>query len=1109
MLKFVFGRSGTGKTEYVFNEIKALAENGEKNILLLTPEQYSLVAERRLLDDLGEKNIGVVDNFSFSRISDDVKAKYGDSSLPTLSKGGKVVLMSQAVEKCKNDFLLFNKNLDSLFFVNSVISIYDEMKSCNLTYSQINELSEGIESDALKRKLHDISLIIAAYEASIENRYYDSANELTRIYKLICDKNYFKDRYVFIDGFNGFVAQEYKILELIIGEAKCVTVTLCADGVDEYDQNGLFAYVNKSAQIINKIALKADVDVNIVKLSENHRFKNRELSTAEINFSGQKEPSLTKNEFVNVYASKNITDECEYVAREIKGLLRNGYKASDITVITRSLSFYKSDIEAEFRKYEVPYFKDEREAINTQPLVVMIEFLLRCVNYSLKSDDILSLAKTGMTSISDEEINSLENYIFLWNINGAQWKREFENSTKGFVENITQSDKAALDAVNKTREKLISPILAFKNAAKSKNAREICEALYNTIIAFGADKKIREYAIKLNENGFYALASEQKKIWKLVMEAINQMAVILDEIDLKSFAKLFSMIIKTEDLGSLPAGIDNVQLGQADRIRVDNPKAVFVIGANEGEFPRLINGMGLLSEADRRVMLDNDFKLYSYGEIMNLQERYFAYMSVAAPSERLYVSYLSSGKDCAPSEIITDITANYSEFRELNMNDFKEIDLIDTRANAFELMSSNYFNTSPFYASLKEYFKNSNKFEAVKALAENDEIKIKDKKLATELFGKNMLISASRVEDFYNCPFRYFCKYGLSAKKRNPAQIDPMQRGTLIHYILENILSEIGTKRLSELDEAEIKALVDKYSEQYFVNQMGNLTNASKRFKYNYKRLSNLVYDVVIHLSQEFKNCDFEAKAFEMSIDSDGEVKPEIIPLKDGGTVQIRGSIDRVDVFEKNGKKYVRVVDYKSGAKKFKLQDILAGLNLQMFIYLFSLCEDKAAALSGIPAGVLYMHASSDVVDFSSFSDAQSSLKKEKSEIFKMNGLILSDDENAVAEAMEHELKGKYIPVKLKSNGELKGSLANLEQLGYIHNKVNELLAQMGILLQDGNVARLPVKNSSHKNTCEYCDYASVCANTKIIFNRETENLNDEEVLEKLGKENVQNDRVD
>lgn len=1108
MLNFVFGRSGFGKTEYVFRNIRTLVKNGEDNILLITPEQYSLVAERRLLTDLGESKISCVENCSFSRISNEVKRIWGSGALPVLSKGAKAVIMMQAIDKVKDALMLFNRHLDSISFVNSMVSVYDEMRSCNLSSSEIADKSASIKNDVLMRKMNDISLIMTAYENLIDNRFLDPSDELTRLYNTIADKGFFKDKTVFIDGFNGFVAQEYKILELIINESKNVTVTLCTDSFGSDDNYNLFSYVNNSAAILERIAKKSGVNISYKQLNENYRAQNDELKVLENNiFSSDEKSTCSENNAVSLYSAKSISDECSEVSRQIKKLLRNGYKAEEITVITRDLEKYRDELSFSFRKYGIPFFNDERQSVKTQPVIVFCEYLLRCVNYSFRSEDILSLAKTGLTALNDNEISELENYIYLWNINGMKWTKPFENSAKGFTKEITPSDQRIIDSVNSSREKLIKPLITFKNAVKGADAKTICTQIYYALVHFGADEKLRELALSLDSKGLHVLAQEQGLIWDMLMEILNQLYISLgsSKISLKDFARLFSLVISTEDLGTLPAGIDNVQIGQADRIRTDNPKAVFILGANEGEFPQSVSSGGILTENDRRILLENDFKLYSYSEILNIQEKYFAYMACCAPKEKLFVSYLgNTGKESAPSEIVTCVKMNLPNVREYNYNSIEDIDLVESRASAFELMSERYFVNTPFYSSLKKYFENDARFSTVKALAENEKIIINDASLSAKLFNYNMLISASRIEDYFNCPFRYFCKFGLSARPRKKAEIDPMQRGTLIHYVLEMILSEIGSKNLSLMSKNEIMNQVDKYIADYFIDEMGNVSDVSDRFKYNYRRLSRLIYSVVFHLAEEFSESEFQAEAFELGIDKDGEVKPEVIALDDGGTVQIRGSIDRVDTFVNHGERYVRVVDYKSGNKKFSLSDVMYGLNLQMFVYLFSLCSDKSAALSGIPAGVLYMHSARSVFTFDSKSAADGNLSSEESSSYKMKGIVLGDSEDVVR-AMEKDLNGKYIPVTLKKNGGLSGSIATLAELGNLHKKVNSLIAQMGNELHKGNIIQSPVKNKNHKQTCDNCDYADVCANRRYIEQNVLDDFSDSEVKEKLAKEFEEN----
>lgn len=1104
MLRFIFGRSGYGKTEYCFKEIEKLVKSGEENILLITPEQYNFTAERRLLSALGESEINKVENSSFSRLSNEASRLYGGDNLPVLSKGAKAVLMKKAIDTVSEELKVFNKKANSSSFITSMVKIYDEMKSCDISAENLFVVSKKVDREILSLKLVDMSRIINAYEGFLNGAYYDASDELARLYGKLVNTDYFKERNVFIDGFNGFVANEYKILELIITNAKNVTVTLATDSFGSKDKYNLFSYVNKNAETLKSIAEKNGIAVDIVQLDKNFRTDNKALLCCEKHlFSADSYTFEDKNDAVQIYSAKSVSDECDYIALQIKKELRNGRKAKDIAVICRDTNLYANEIVYAFRKYQIPYYDDERQPINAQPLMVFVQYLLRTVIYSFKSEDILSLSKTGLTDLDSKSISNLENYIYLWNINGVKkWSNAFEASTKGFASEITESDRKKLDRINESRSYLFEKLNHFKNALKVKNAKDIGAAVYNALISFHVNKHLKDIAETLSSFGKNILAEEQGRVWDILMNILNQLAVVLqdEEISVKDYLSLFNIMISCEDLGVLPQGLDNVQFGQADRMRADNPKSVYILGANEGEFPQAVSSGGLLSENDRVILSNNDLELYSFGETLNLQERYFAYMAASVASEKLTVTYLGNGKNPTPSIIVTSLKKLFPNIKEIKYTDIPDLDLVESKASAFELMAERFNENTEFSESLKEYFKEDIRFGSVKKLCENEDMKINNADLSTNLFGKDMYLSASRLEDFFNCRFRYFCKFGLMAKPRQKAEMDAMRTGTVIHYVLEKLIGEVGSDQLGKMNDGEIRIVVDKYLRYYLKNEMGSSDDFSARFTYQFLRLSKMLYSVVSRLAAEFAQSEFEAKAFELNIDKDGDVKPAVIDLESGGTVQIRGEVDRVDVLDENSERYVRVIDYKSGNKKFALSDIIYGLNLQMFVYLFTLCNDKSSEFSGIPAGVLYMHAARAVLSADRNIEVDK-LISEENKGFKMKGLVLYDESHDILSSMEKDLGGKYIPVKLTKKDGLKGCFASLEELGRIGKKVENLIAEMGNLLQTGNIEQNPINGKNHDKTCEYCDYASVCANRRIIENREMDDLTDEEVLERLKEE--------
>lgn len=1103
MLRFVFGRSGYGKTEYCFNKIEKLVKSGEENILLITPEQYNFTAERRLLSALGESGINKVVNSSFSRLCNEASRIYGGDKLPVVSKGAKAVLMKKAIDIVSEELKVFNKKINSSSFITSMVKIYDEMKSCDISADKLFSVSERVEREILSLKLADMSRIINAYEGLLKGSFYDVSDELSRLYVKLADTDYFKNRCVFIDGFNGFVANEYKILELIILNAENVTITLATDSFGCNDNYNLFSYVNRNAEILKNIAERNKIAVDIVNLDKNYRTDNSALLCGEKHlFSSDNYRFSDDCSAVEIYSAKNVSDECDYIALQIKKELRNGRKAKDIAVICRDIKMYANEIVYAFRKYQIPYYDDERQPVNTQPLMVFVQYLLRTAVYSFKSEDILSLAKTGLTDLDSKSISNIENYIYLWNINGIKkWSSPFEASTKGFTSEITENDRKKLDKINGSRKYLFERLNQFKNAVKSENAEDIGAAIYNCLIAFRVNKHLKEIAEALSSYGKSILAEEQGRVWDILMNILNQLAVVLqsEEISVKDYLSLFNIMISCEDLGVLPQGLDNVQFGQADRMRADNPKSVYILGANEGEFPKAVTSGGLLSENDRVVLSNNDLELYSFGETLNLQERYFAYMAISAASEKLTVTYLGNGKNPIPSIIVTSLKKLFLPIKEIKYTDIPDMDLIESKSAAFELMAERFNDYSEFSESLKEYFKNDARFSSVKNLCENDDIKINDNELSTKLFGKDMYLSASRLEDFFNCRFRYFCKFGLMAKPRQKAEMDAMRTGTVIHYVLEKLISEVGSESLGKMGESEVKLIVDKYLRYYLKNEMGSSDEFPARFTYQFLRLSKMLYSVVLRLAAEFSQSEFRAKAFELNIDKDGDVKPTVINLQSGGTVQIRGEVDRVDVLEENGVRYIRVVDYKSGNKRFSLSDIIYGLNLQMFVYLFTLCNDKSSAFSGVPAGVLYMHAARSVLSTERNIEKDKLVNEENKE-FKMKGLVLYDESHDILSSMEKDLKGKYIPVKVTKNG-ISGCFASLEELGRIGKKVENLIVQMGNNLHSGFIEQNPIHGKNHDKTCEFCDYASVCANRRSIKSRVMDEFKDEDVLERLKEE--------
>lgn len=1109
MLQFVLGRAGYGKTAFIKEKIEADITRGEKNILLLVPEQFSFVTGNTFLSLLGPSKYIDLEITDFTRLAHEVQNKYGGAAKPLLSKGGKAVLMQRAINGVQDYLTLYKKNLNKQSFIASMLQMHTELKCCDIAPSLLAEAEETVEKTLLKNKLHDVSLIMQAYEALLSQRFSDAADELNRLYSTLLKVDYLKGRIVYIDGFDGFTAQELHIIERMMVDAVSVTITLPTDSITLSGGDfSVFTNVKRTARQLLHKAKKNNINVlPPIKLNEPFRFQNQELRHLEQNFMAPDFETAGSEGKIHLYQAKNIYEECNAVCRTIKKLLRTGsYRCRDIALITRDISAYQLPLENAFRSYDLPYFEDRRQPVDSQPLINLVRYAMRAVNTSFRTDEVLAYAKTMLTGLTTDEIAELENYVILWRISGTKWTAPFENHPSGFAGTFNEKEKRLLKQINQTRETLIRPLIHFKTAVQDTDGEHICKAIFTLLTELKADRYLMKIARQLEEENNFALAEEQNRIWELLMDMLDQIVLTMgkEPVPLKAFEELFELILSFQDLGSIPQGLDNITVGSADRAIADKLKVVFLLGTSEGAFPKTFSSTGLFNDRDRQELERIDIHLFSDTARLALQEKFIAYSAVTLPSEQLYVSYCSSnlqGNSQSPSVIVEQIQAMFPDLQLESLCQIPDLEQLEGERAAFELLASRWQENSGFINGLKAYFQKNEAYQdAVAAIVrqrDQQPFRIHEQETATALFGRDMVISASRAEAYYQCPFLYFCKFGLGAKPRRVAEMDPMQTGTVMHYVLEKLLAFYGSQGLIALPDAERCKQVDRLLEQYLKEEMGVFDTATPRFRYLFLRLQKTINLVVAHMVEEFSQSEFVTKAYELKIDQDAEIKAMQILLPDGGSLIIRGSVDRVDLMEKDEKKYLRVVDYKSGIKDFSLSDVLYGLNMQMLIYLFCMSEsDHPDYGSAIPSGVLYMPVRRTVSNLTRDASPEEAAVNNAKEL-KMKGILLNDLD--ALKGMERDLKGRYIPVK--SGKEISGSLISAEQIGKLSVKIKDLLAEMGQRLHEGKIGMFPVKGKNYEHTCDFCDYQSVCMNKLEKSERILTDFDHAEALSALEKE--------
>ncbi|MBR3836070.1 MAG: PD-(D/E)XK nuclease family protein [Clostridia bacterium] len=1116
MLRLITGRIGSGKTTEVYSKIKTKVQQGE-SVVLVIPEQYSFCTEKMMLNLLGAKGADKVEVVSFTFLCERLLKKYGLNSNPRLDDSTRALMMSLALESVNDSLSIYGKHRYSALVITRMLKVVKEFRQCAVSSDMLRETSRGMEDCLLKSKLDELSLVMDAYTSLVSESYFDDECALDELCKVLDEHKDFLGKTVFFDGFRGFTSQELKVMERIFAQSDDVYVTVCTDVPSRVDDFSCFAHTKRTVRKLINIAEKNSVKIappEHIEVFNEKQYSNPELPLLEKSlYENTYDTYEGKTENIIICSAEDFESECAFVAHTVKKLIRTqGLRCRDIAIISRSENNYARQIRSALLKNGVPVFEDRRQPIQTQPLV---EFLLSVTDIAVSGfscDTVMRVLKTGLTNLTVEEISELENYAVMWQINGNKWLDDWTAHPDGLGEKMHEKDVARLAKINMSRNTVVTPLKKLRYELRGCDGLSAAKSLYNILVDMNVAENLRTLAETLNAKGETELAIEQGRIWDVVIEILDRIAFSLDGISLttKRFSELLNLIVSMYTLGNLPQGLDEIVIGSADRVKTTAPKVVFAVGVNDGLFPMVPVADGILSDNERRTLAGLDLNMDDNFEQKMMEERFIAYNTLCSPSDRLYVTYSRkdiTGAQLAASELVAQIKRIFPQVTVLDTVTTPEIDFVEGDVPAFELMARLSRRGGTMHSTLEEYFSSrpdyKDRLKALKRAVNKGDFEIKDKEISKKLFGFNMYMSASRTEVYHKCPFEYFCKYGLGAQPRKIAELDPMQKGTAIHYILENLIAAYGSDGLCAMPKTQRDSCVHEMLERYFTENLVMGEDMGERFNYLYRQLGFIVCEVVDRLVNEFSVSEFVPVAFELSIDSDGEIPAYEIPLPDGGTLRLKGSVDRVDVADAKDETFVRVVDYKSGGKKFDLNEVYYGLNVQMLIYLFAIWKNGFRDYKNItPAGILYMPVNAPFAKIER-DEGEDAIQSQKQKSAKMNGMVL--DDSRVIYSMDNRLAGEIVPASVKKDGANSGTLISLKQMGLLMKRVEKILSEMAVNLHEGKIPVRPAvaesTSSPYHDVCKYCDYKDVCGFDEDTPTNDIAKIKHDESLRKLGGE--------
>ena len=861
-----------------------------------------------------------------------------------------------------------------------------------------------------------------------------------------------------------------------------MTICLTCDGMDGTEE--IFEPSRKTALRLIRIARDHNVQTEIFDMPEPTNEKSEVLTYLEKNlFSGNAKPYEGENGEVEIYRAMTPAMECEYAASRVLELVRSGYRWRDISVAVCDYSTSGRLAEDIFNKYGIPVFLGHKTEITQKPPIALIDSVLALITGGWDCLSVFRYLKTGLTGISPEDCDELENYALMWDLKGSIWTRseDWTLPTSGYERDHSGNGETRLVKINEIRIQAVEPVLRLRDAMSSERTfGGKLRALYRFAEDIGLPERIREKEEQLQSRGEIQLADEYRQLWDIIVRGLDQFYEVLGDVTGSNmeFTRMWKLLTAQYDIASIPVSMDRVGLGELSRQRRRGLKCLIVIGAADDALPNMGRSGALLSDSERRDIQKCGVDLPGCEEDRLYRELSTIYQTFTLPSEKLIVSWHSGGSagEKRPSFVVTRLAQLFGLTEKTDT-------LSDIRVNAyrpcFELAASYVTHGGSRTAAAAAAYFLADPVMAVRlnciaeAAGRSRGALSCDK--AARLYGSELVMSASRVDTFYACQYRYFLEYGLNVKPRKPAGFDAPTAGTFMHYVLENVTRELQERGgFSDADSFTCRALSEKYADQYAEEVLQSFKDKSSRFIYLFNRLRNDAGFIVLDMVNELKNSDFKPLDFELEFSDKGSVPPRFIQGADT-RLKINGFVDRLDGWENNGKLYIRVVDYKTGKKKFSLSDVLYGMNMQMLIYLFTLQENgfERYIKEIVPAGVLYAPARDEILQASRYaSDAELELQRAKK--LRRSGLLLSDTQ--VVDAMEHGIAKKYLPVKTGKDGVLSGDgLAGPEQMAFLSNYIDRLLLKIAFSVHGGSIEARPYYKNQEDTACAFCDYKSVC----------------------------------
>ena len=1011
------GRAGSGKTTAILQEIAARCEAGKGRQILLVPELNSHRMERRLAGATGNHGARTAEVLTFSRLADRVFSEVGGLAQQMLTPAGQLLTLQEAARRVQGGLSAWQGLADKPELLQEALRLVDECKTCAVAPETLFAAAEACEDGVLAAKLGDLAQLLTAYERLCDESLPDPRDRLTHLRDRLGESHVLEGATVYLDGFLGFTPQELAVVDAMLAAGVPLAAAVTCDPA----YPDIFVTGCKTVKTLTRMAKRHNQTVGQIDLGASRIARPAGLAALEAeSLLPVRTPHPDSAAGVRLYAAASPFDECEHAAAYIRRKVRDeGARYRDFVVCARDIEPYGGFLAMAMARYDVPVFLAEKPDLLSRPPMALVTGALAAVQNYFKYEDLFGCLKTGLTHLTRDEVDQLENYVLTWNIRGGAWERDWTEHPDGYGLALDDRARAQLAALNELRARAIAPFAALREALMGEPPASDCvRALYAFLLAVDAPGRMSARAAAHEAAGRLQLADEYRQLWEILVSAMEQFAWVCGGTPMTAerFAQLFRLVLGEYDVGTIPVSLDRVTCGNIERACLENAKYVVLLGVNDGLIPKTPSPTSLLSDMDRDKLDVLGVELKVHGAERLLMEQETLYRALACPTDELLLIWHltdASGGETRPSYFAGTVRellpgAPFAAHQTETVRD-----RLQAERPAVELACA-YLSgdrTAAVRAAYQYYQDDERVLDA--AAQKRGRGPLVSPHTIDGLYGKHLNLTASRVDTFYSCRFAFFMQYGLRARPRRMARFDALETGTFIHYVLEHALDALGKQAggAAAADEAAVRRACRAAVRQYVQEELGGLETKTARFRYLFGRLTRTVEQILDNVIEELRVSDFAPIDYEVDFSRGGDLPP--VECTEGDlTVALSGKVDRVDGYIKNGRLYLRVMDYKSGKKSFSLSDIWYGLNMQLIIYLYALQQEgldryrqrlEAELNEIVPAGVLYVPVRDELPDAPRDID-EDALRALRDKALRRSGLLSDDME--LLEAMEHGLEG-------------------------------------------------------------------------------------------------------